>query len=184
MLFRINDIGDTPLRFDETLDLPLVSLDHDDLAAVPRVRLRGRVTAGPEVREPAEGARLAGHLETTLLLRCCRCLEGFDLPCAPEFRFTLVAETPGSRDPERAIDSRDTHFFEIEAGKLDLAHLAAELIYLNLPLKPVCNESCAGLCPTCGINRNRLECDCREETVDPRLQVLQRIRDRMGGKSD
>ena len=61
----------------------------------------------------------------------------------------------------------------------DLEQLAAEQVYLELPLKPLCGADCAGLCPTCGINRNRLECACRVEHLDPRLQALQEIRDRM-----
>ena len=72
-----------------------------------------------------------------------------------------------------------TQFFEIQEGKLPLDAVAAEQVYLEMPQKPLCDESCAGLCPTCGINRNRLECACRVEDVDPRLQALQEIRDRM-----
>jgi uncharacterized metal-binding protein YceD (DUF177 family) len=114
MLFRINDIGDAPLRFDETLDLPLVSREHADIVEIPKIRLVGSVTAGPRTKEPAEGASLDGRLEGTLRLGCCRCLEAFDRPCTSEFRFTLVSETPENQEPDHQIDFRDTHFFEIE----------------------------------------------------------------------
>jgi len=184
MLLQLKDILDGPLRFDETLDLPRVSRDNSDFIDTPKVRLRGNVAADPEAPNTPRGAQLEGRLEGKLRLRCCRCLEPFDYPCASEFRFTLVTEAPRSRDSEHQIDARDTHFFEIEAQNLDLSRLAAELVHLNLPLKPVCEDTCAGLCATCGVNRNRLECDCREEAVDPRLQALQQIRDQMGGKPD
>ena len=57
--------------------------------------------------------------------------------------------------------------------------MAAEQILLNLPLKPVCEPGCKGLCPTCGVNRNQIECDCRSEAVDPRFAPLLDLKERM-----
>ncbi len=96
-----------------------------------------------------------------------------------EFCLTLRSEAPAVEDLDHQIDASETSFFDIEGGKLALDALAAEQVYLNLPLKPLCDDACAGLCPTCGINRNHLECACREETLDPALQALQQIRDKM-----
>ena len=180
MFLDINDIGDGSLSFDETLTVARVREDNGDLVETPKVRLRGSISAGPSFRDPTEGAGVKGRVEGLLKLRCCRCLEPFDQACATEFRLTLRSEAPGVEDPDHQIDTSETCFFEIEGGKLALDVLAAEQVYLNLPLKPLCDESCAGLCPTCGINRNHLECDCRAEALDPRLQALQQIRDKMG----
>ncbi len=180
MFLDINDIGDGSLSFDETLTLTRISEGNADLVAAPKVRLHGSVSAGPSFREPTEGAGVRGRVEGSLRLRCCRCLEPFDQPCMTEFCLTLRSEAPAVEDLDHQIDASETSFFEIEGGKLALDALAAEQVYLNLPLKPLCDESCAGLCPTCGINRNRLECDCREDALDPRLQALQQIRDKMG----
>jgi uncharacterized metal-binding protein YceD (DUF177 family) len=180
MFLDINDIGEGSLSFDQTLTLARVLEGNPDLLEAPAVRLHGTVTAGPDRRVPAEGAGLSGRLEGALRLRCCRCLEPFDQACANDIRLTLLSEAPAVEDPDHHVDTSETGFFEIEGAKLDLDALAAEQVYLNLPLKPLCAPSCAGLCPTCGINRNRLECDCREETLDPRLQNLQQIRDKMG----
>jgi uncharacterized protein len=57
-------------------------------------------------------------------------------------------------------------------GKIGLEDVASEQLYLNLPLKPICNPSCKGLCPTCGTNRNLGACDCTPEEIDPRLAPL------------
>ena len=35
---------------------------------------------------------------------------------------------------------------------------------------------CAGLCPVCGINRNRETCTCQSEWVDPRMEPLKRLK--------
>ena len=61
-----------------------------------------------------------------------------------------------------------------------VAEIVAEQILLGQPLKPVCREDCAGLCQTCGVNRNRIKCGCRRDEVDPRLAPLLDIKDRFG----
>ena len=180
MFFDISNIGDGSLSFDETLTLAHVNAADADLVEPPQVRLQGSVSAGPSFRDPTEGAEVRGRVEGSLRLSCCRCLEPFDQSCATGFRLTLRSEAPKVEHPDHQIDASETCFFEIEGGKLALDVLAAEQVYLNLPLKPLCDPSCAGLCPTCGINRNHLECDCREDALDPRLQALQQIRDKMG----
>ena len=184
MCLDINNIGDRPLGFDRNFTLKHVREDSPDLLEPPVVRLHGTVTAGPDDAKPSEGARLAGRVEGPLQLRCCRCLEPFDQPLGAGFRLTLRAEAPPVEDSDHLVDSSETGFFEIDGGKLELSAVAAEQVYLNLPQKPLCRSECAGLCPTCGVNRNLLECDCRVETMDPRLQALQQIRDKMGQSDD
>jgi uncharacterized protein len=43
---------------------------------------------------------------------------------------------------------------------VDLESLLREQIILMMPLKPLCVESCKGLCPQCGANLNRETCKC------------------------
>jgi uncharacterized protein len=47
-----------------------------------------------------------------------------------------------------------------------------EQFQLVLPMKPLCAQSCRGLCPECGANLNRTECDCQPRWEDPRLAPL------------
>jgi uncharacterized protein len=63
---------------------------------------------------------------------------------------------------------------------LDLSEVAVEQVLLALPMRMVCDEKCAGLCPRCGANRN-LEGACRcEPDVDPRWAALKDI---VGGQT-
>lgn len=50
--------------------------------------------------------------------------------------------------------------------------LVWEEFSLALPVKPLCSDSCKGLCPHCGANRNTQECACANNSGDPRLAVL------------
>jgi uncharacterized protein len=59
---------------------------------------------------------------------------------------------------------------------LDLTELVRDAVLLELPLAPLCDDDCAGLCATCGVNRNETTCDCRTETRDPRWAALDDLR--------
>jgi uncharacterized protein len=111
-------------------------------------------------------------LQATVRLECSRCLEPFDLPLRCEFSLVVVSAAAEFGTGERRLVLEDAALFYAERGRVDLREMAREQIYLNLPLKPVCRADCAGLCPTCGANRNRLECPCRPADIDPRLAPL------------
>lgn len=49
---------------------------------------------------------------------------------------------------------------------LDLEPMVHDACILELPLAPLCQDDCQGLCPECGVNRNHETCSC--EAPDPR----------------
>lgn len=69
--------------------------------------------------------------------------------------------------PEATDDVRP-----IEEGVLDLWPTIEEMLVLERPVKVLCHEDCAGLCPYCGCNRNHESCTCSDERIDPRLEAL------------
>ena len=71
---------------------------------------------------------------------------------------------------------RDEEAYPLSGDELDLEPLARDAVLLELPLAPLCREDCAGLCPTCGANRNTESCDCAPPT-DVRWAVLDALRD-------
>ncbi len=66
---------------------------------------------------------------------------------------------------KRKIESPELSlFFENPPGEeLDLTPEVREELLLELPMNLLCSESCRGLCPHCGVNRNLESCDCAEE---------------------
>lgn len=82
------------------------------------------------------------------------------------------------RVDERFVDERgpgDDDAYLVENDFVDLAPLAHDAIFLDLPLAPLCREDCQGLCPHCGIDRNDDSCDC-QAPVDPRWATLDGLR--------
>ena len=73
---------------------------------------------------------------------------------------------------------------EIEAGwyrggELDLGALLYEVVALKLPVQPLCREDCAGLCPSCGVDRNQTPCGCAEVQPDSPFAALRALRKTM-----
>ena len=58
---------------------------------------------------------------------------------------------------------------------IDLEPLLRDALLLELPGAPVCRPDCAGLCPTCGIDRNESSCDCHTDDIDPRWAALRSL---------
>ena len=174
MFININEIAEDGLSFDTDVEVGWPADGADETVEVIETRLRG--TARPEER----GIGFRAHLEAKLRLVCCRCLAPFESALASDFRLTIVGEAVEFGTDEMEIRKEDTTQFSADGGIADFGVIAAEQIELELPLKPVCRSDCRGLCPTCGTNRNDVECRCREEAVDPRLAALQEWKNRMG----
>src|SRR5262245_41640612 len=174
MFIDINTLGPEGLAFDRVLHLR--GLDGPSRERLDEIEAH---LSGSLVPDEGE-ADLQAELEATLRLQCSRCLEPF--PWVARSRLDLrVVRSPGAG--ATAGDGDAASEFVAEEGKLQLEAMATEQLYLSLPLKPVCSESCRGLCPTCGGNRNLDPCTCSDQPLDPRLAPLLRFRERKSEES-
>lgn len=69
----------------------------------------------------------------------------------------------------------DDQMLVVEDMKLDLKELVYTEVLLFLPAKNLCKPDCKGICPNCGKNLNEGECGCDNQTVDPRLKILEQL---------
>ena len=58
---------------------------------------------------------------------------------------------------------------------LDLTEAVRQYALMVIPMKPLCREDCAGLCPGCGSNLNQGPCGCPPVEADPRWSVLSKM---------
>ncbi|MGH9665987.1 MAG: YceD family protein, partial [Bryobacteraceae bacterium] len=107
--------------------------------------------------------RVTGHLNVRIEAECDRCLETARFPL--DDSFDLYYRPAGSVDgrAETGIDEAESEIGFYEGGGLELNDVLREEILLQLPMQRVCNESCKGICPVCGQNRNLVECDCHAQ---------------------
>ncbi|MES1255524.1 MAG: DUF177 domain-containing protein [Acidobacteriota bacterium] len=122
---------------------------------------------------------LTGTATGVLELVCGRCLEPFTWPVAARFELRYQPQPPAAAgevtpDLEVAEDDLATAFYEHD--QIDLGQLVREQFYLSLPMKPLCQDGCRGLCPECGVNLNRTSCACTHRWDDPRLAVLKTLK--------
>ncbi len=75
----------------------------------------------------------------------------------------------------RGAEPDDEDAYPLVDEKVDLFDLVRDAIVLELPLAPLCRQDCAGLCATCGADRNSDPCGCQPET-DPRWATLDALR--------
>lgn len=115
---------------------------------------------------------LVGNVETTLELTCGRCLEPFRLAVDASFDLRYLPRTANTGEGELEIEEDDLTTAYYGDDVIDLRQLITEQFHLALPMKPLCDRACRGLCPQCGTNLNTAPCSCRTSWEDPRLAGL------------
>ena len=93
---------------------------------------------------------LRGSIKACYKAQCCRCLKDVDASMSIGFSEEFCREQDENH-PDRYLYSGE---------KIEIGLMAADLISLNTPMKHLCSESCRGLCPVCGADRNMADCRC------------------------
>ena len=116
-----------------------------------------------------------------LELVCSRCLETYGLPLTVTFDVMYLPQRDNVGEGEIEVGEEDLGTAYYRDETIDLGGLMREQFYLALPMKPLCSETCRGLCPACGANLNESACGCTPRWVDPRLGALRALSGRGGG---
>jgi uncharacterized protein len=152
MRFKINEIGDEGLPLDVRITSEWLETTCADLGAKPvpaGLLLRGRLSKSGD--DYLLQARLSGGLDTT----CARCLEAARIPIDANMVLTFV-----SADEDEEDEDANEDVVAFAGNEIDLSDEVRDEIFLAIPVKPLCSESCQGLCPVCGGNRNVVACLC------------------------
>lgn len=115
-----------------------------------------------------------GHVHGAATATCARCLATFPLDLDTDFSVVLTPEERLKGEIELAPGDLALSFYR--GPDVDLTRLVYEQVLVALPIRPLCDEECRGLCPQCGINRNAGECSCTVDAGDPRLAVLRGLK--------
>lgn len=111
-----------------------------------------------------------GRIITVLELQCSRCLEKFIYPVDVDFNVYLV----DSEHQEEFCREDEVLFYSND--ELDIKPYVEETVLADIPLIPLCNTQCEGLCSECGHNLNISKCSCRHDYVDPRWEKLKEFK--------
>ena len=128
-------------------------LEKAKLEDLELYNLVGKVDVG---RTP-QGLVVQGNFEADTKLECVRCLREFTYPL--EWEFTeLYAFNKKSVSETGLMLPEDAH--------IDLAPLLREYAILEIPIKPLHDPDCKGLCPICGQDLNVRDCGHRPDASD------------------
>ncbi len=64
----------------------------------------------------------------------------------------------------------------VEGFVVDIDGLAREALVLSMPAQILCMEECKGLCPQCGYDLNRGDCECWPAETDSRWDRLKDLK--------
>ena len=110
-----------------------------------------------------EGIVVRGTVAATWSAACSRCLE----PGGGEISVHV--------DEMFELQPLEGETYKLDEDVIDLEPLVRDALLLEMPLAPLHDPNCAGLCPTCGVNRNLTHCECVTKEIDPRWAALRSL---------
>ena len=165
MKIDLSKIETEPVSFVETMSFDDDRLDPTRVIGPMEVQLEGKV------RPVGDHYLVDGRTSASGQVGCGRCLEPAKWQMESTFDLEVALAEKAPLDAELVLDEADLDVVFLEEPVLDLEDLAIEQVLLEMPIRVLCSEECAGLCPQCGANRNKEEdCRCKTEVIrDGRL---------------
>jgi uncharacterized protein len=171
-----------PQTYSGTYDFPAAEMARPEVAGDGRIAMTANVQKGDSAGEYVAD----GTASFTADLSCSRCVEPYPFAQTSPFHVRFRPRPEVSEENEEIeITDREELDVEFYSGRtIPLRDLALEQIQLSIPMKPLCEDGCLGLCPTCGVNRSRERCACETSLVDERWGALSGIREELAKKKE
>jgi uncharacterized protein len=150
-----------------------LGFDSSDILVLDKILVK--LTAERQLQE----VRIRGAFQVDIEVPCSRCLETVRFPIAARFDQFYESNAEHPLEGEIELQEKDTEIAFFSGDFIEVSDIVREQILLSLPMKPICQETCKGLCPHCGKNRNLETCNCESLFVDARFVQLLKIKNRM-----
>lgn len=176
---------------DRDFDVP-----SDMGVALAQIDPESKIAADIRLESVLEGVLVSAELNYHVQAECSRCLEPLEWDdTAQVMELFLYPETDsrgreitgrhGGRlvhsdlsdmgsdaDPDKDTDSQTSY---VQNDAVDLEEVIRDAIVLELPLRPLCDPGCEGLCPTCG--EKIAGGPHQHEVLDPRWAALEALQE-------
>jgi uncharacterized protein len=154
MEFKLHEIDEGQTRLELAVPADAVGIHARDVV------LEGPLSIGLSLDRRGDEIWIRGALHAIALQECSRCLVEFSLILELEFE-VYCAKLPQARTMSpKALDEEDGGVHFHDGRVLSIDNEIREAVLLGLPMRPLCREACAGLCPRCGEDRNLGSCRC------------------------
>jgi uncharacterized protein len=173
MFLSVKELELRKVRFDEAFEPGVIDFSGEDLEQATPLRATGKA----ELLDHSDGEiHLEGKYTVEMGAVCDRCLSRARFPLSASFDLWYRPAAQIARDEEVAIDEDEVELGFYEGGGILLEDVLREQVLLALPMQRVCQDSCKGICPECGKNRNEGECGCSPVAVDDRWSALRNLK--------
>ncbi|MGW3912056.1 YceD family protein [Streptomyces sp. NPDC005070] len=175
LVFDTRELGRRPgamQRLTRTIDAP-VDLGIQGVIGVPE---GAPLELELRLESVMEGVLVTGTARASVKGECVRCLEPLEQVLEADFQEMFSYPDaddrgrPKAEPVDDAEDDEDTLF--LEDGLFDLEPVLRDAVVLALPMQPVCQDDCLGLCSACGA-RLADDPDHHHDAVDIRWAALQ-----------
>lgn len=130
-----------------------LELDLEDVRFISPVR--GTVQL---LRHSEDNVYVKAAVFTDAEMQCGKCLESFeeDITATFELQFTPT-------DNPEEIQAKSTEDGEryYDGETFDISEDARQALVIQIPVWPLCSQTCEGLCYRCGVNLNEEHCICQ-----------------------
>ncbi len=134
----------------------------------------GNVVAHAVLEKTTRQILLRAKVRAQAVFQCDRCANEFRSDIRSVFEAAYVWEAGSSGE-----ESDDFHILSPDTNIIDISKDVKEYTLLAVPLKLLCKENCAGLCPRCGRNLNAMPngiCTCPPKEMDSRWGALEKLK--------
>jgi uncharacterized protein len=179
LLIHIDEIKNEGLILDieesaEAFPVLQEMADTGECLFLERIRIHLRAFRVHEMIE------VEGRVATRVRLSCSRCLKDFDLPLEETFALTFTQQLPEvmeeAEEEGAELSAEDMGLILFHGDEIELTDEIQQQVIIALPVRPLCSESCKGLCPRCGADLNDGECGCEREDFNIKFAALKNFK--------
>lgn len=171
-----------PQSYSASFTVDAHELEREEIETLGEVTLEVQASQGDLPGEYVVEGMVANIAD----LRCSRCVEPVPFANRSHFHLRYRPRSESSaeeiQDVEISQEELDMEFYDERS--IPLRQMAIEQIQLSIPMKPLCDDGCLGLCPRCGANLAREKCACDTSITDDRWDALRGIREELAKKRD
>ena len=150
------------------------SLNQTDLEKLGQDFIFDFLHCQAKVKSVQDQIILEGKYQTKLTATSDLCLVPVPLEFDGEFELRLqpsYEEEGVAGDLELSLDMTDVDYYN--GDEVKLGQYFEDQVSLDLPTKTICQPDCKGLCPVCGVDLNKNQCECPDAGANrPFAQLL------------
>jgi len=156
--FIVREIPENVLDFNE-IQVPPLELDLE----VEDIHVGGPIYSRLQLLRTDPNVYISADFSTSVTVKCRRCLESFETDIKAEMELHFSPANKAEKPDVSLDDTGERHY---SSDIIDFSEETRQALVLEIPVWPLCSESCEGLCPQCGQNLNVAECCCHERKLE------------------